>query len=577
MDSITKAMMTEFSSRSGIASLRDDEKFEYFSAYCVLSSRFSEAIDIEECVTGSGNDLNIDAFAVKINGRIAEDASFVQDVIELNGYLEVEYIVIQAKTSSNFDGAAMIALGNNLRNQIFAENQSMPMNRDVENLVSIKNAINRNAAKLKENPVLWIYYVCTGNWMDDGYLKSVIADQRRDLMNTNLFSDVRYMPIGAREIQQLFRNTRSNISRSVRFDKLITLPKIDQVQASYLGILPFSEYVSLICDDAGELVKSVFVDNVRDFQGDNPVNTDIAQTIQRGELDLFVLRNNGITIVARNIKVTSSTYTLEDYQIVNGCQTSHVLYANKDNIQGDLFIPVKLIQTDNEEVAQSIIKSTNKQTPVEEDDLLALTKFQRDLEDYYNSTVDDCKLYYERRAKQYASQPNLEKGRIISIGTQLKCFASMFLDQPNQATRYQGTLLRSVNRQVFQQSHKVEPYYIAALTYYRFEAHVRRLQMAGTNAKSFRYYLLLAFRYRYEINEFPGAASKNVLKYCDGLLGRLVTQDLARDSFEASFDIVSEAIVNLGLPMARDTAKSRNLVDEVKRISLFRNSLVKQL
>lgn len=515
--------------------------------------------------------MNVDAFAVKVNGRIAEDPEFIDDVLALNGYLDVEFIIVQAKTSSSFDGAALIALGENLCKQVFSDSQTMPVNEDVRNFIAIKERIYQNASKLKENPALTVYYVCTGTWNNDTYLVGAIKSKTGDLLNTNLFSSVKLEPIGARDLQRLFRNTRTSISRQIKFDKLVTLPKIGEVSASYLGILPYDEFIKLITDEAGEIVKSVFFDNVRDFQGDNPVNADIAKTITDGAFDQFALRNNGVTIVARNIKVTSSNYTLEDYQIVNGCQTSHVLYANRNNILEELFIPVKLIHTENEEVSQSIIKSTNKQTPVEENDLLALTQFQRDLEDYYKSVSEECRLYYERRAKQYADQSDLEKSRIVSVGNQLKSFSSMFIELPNQATRYQGTLLKSVKDQVFKQNHKPEPYFVSALAMYRFEVQARRLTPADRAIRSFRYYLLLAFRYRYEVTEFPGAANKRIAQYCSELLKRLDTTEKSKETFDECVAIVKSALAVLKLPVERDSAKSRALIDEVKKAARARN------
>lgn len=56
--------------------------------------------------------------------------------------------------------------------------------------------------------------------------------------------------------------------------------------------------------------------------------------------------NNGITIIAENVQITGTTAVLTDYQIVNGCQTSHVLYENR-NLDGieELLIPIKVIGT----------------------------------------------------------------------------------------------------------------------------------------------------------------------------------------------------------------------------------------
>ncbi len=247
------------------------------------------------------------------------------------------------------------------------------------------------------------------------------------------------------------------------------------------------------------------------------------------------------------------------------------MFANRADIKDELFVPIKLIHTESEDVSQSVIKSTNKQTPVEENDLLALTQFQRDLEDFYRGVAIEYRLFYERRAKQYAGQADLEKGRIISIGSQLKCFSSMFLEFPNQAGRYQGTLLKTVNNQVFQAGHKPEPYFVAALALYRFEVCIRKLPAEERSIKSFRYYLLLAFRYRFESSDFPGAANRKVAPYCNSLIEHINTADKAKAIFDEVAAIVREALNNLGLQSERDNAKSRPLVEEVKKLGRLKN------
>jgi hypothetical protein len=570
MDSVTQALMKEFVESNSLTELSEDRQFEHFAAYSVISSRYTEDFDTTDLVVGNGQDLNVDAFAVKVNGRLANDGQYIDDVLSLNGYLDAEIIIIQAKSSPSFDGAAIIALGDNLVNEVFAPTQKLPVNDDVKRLIEIKERILEKASRLKDNPVCRVYYVCTGNWTDDTYLVEAIKRKRQDLLDTNLFSEVTFDPIGARQLQALYRATKTSIAREVKFEKLITLPTIEGVSASYLGVLPVKEFLKLLADDSGNIIKSVFVDNVRDFQGDNPVNADIAKTITDGLFDQFVLRNNGITIVARNIKVTSSQYVLEDYQIVNGCQTSHVIFAHQNDISGDLFVPVKLIHTISEDVAQSIIKSTNKQTNVEENDLLALTQFQRDLEDYYGGVQGDVKLYYERRAKQYASSGTIEKGRIVTIGNQLKCYASMFLEFPNQASRYQGTLLKTVKDRVFQATHKPEPYFVSALAAYRFEIALRKLATDERDIRPFKYFLLFAFRCRYESEEFPGAGNNKIAGYCKNLETHLADPTKAKTAFDEAVLIVREAAKNLGLFVARDNAKSRPLVEEVKKTAIAR-------
>ncbi|MGK7663402.1 MULTISPECIES: AIPR family protein [unclassified Marinovum] len=570
MDPVTKSLVSEFCETNSLSNLDQSKKFEHFAAYSVFSSRFPELVETADLVCGDGGDLNVDAFAVKVNGRFVLDADVVSDILDLSGAMDVEFLVLQAKTASNFDGAAILALGDNLVKEVFSENQTLPYNEDLDRLIKIKERVYDNAAKLKDNPICRVFYACTGSWKDDVYISSIITRKKEELEDTNLFSEVSFEPLGARELQKLYRQTKTSLSRTIKIESLVTLPAIQGVEAAYLGILPASEFLKLLADDDGDMLRTVFVDNVRDFQGVNPVNTDIAKTIQDGELDQFVLRNNGITIVAKNIRPTSSQYLLEDYQIVNGCQTSHVIFENRSVLSAELHVPIKLIHTEDEDVAQAIIKSTNKQTQVDENDLLAFTPFQHDLEDFYSAKDGDKKLYYERRGKQFARSEGIEKGRIVTKGLQLKTYASMFCDVPNQASRYQGTLLKNNSGRVFQSDDRPDAYYTSAFAAYRFEIAIRRLDAADRDIRPFKFYLLLALRYRYEPQDYPGAKNKKVEGYCNTLLVRLSDQSVTKETFDECVSIVREALVNLGLEVERDSAKSRPLVDEVKRVAIAR-------
>ena len=333
----------------------------------------------------------------------------------------------------------------------------------------------------------------------------------------------------------------------------------------------YSEFIKLIIDEDDNIVKSVFIDNVRDFQGENIVNIDISTTLTSGLLDQFVLRNNGITIVARNLSITGQMFTVRDYQIVNGCQTSHVLYANRDLLTDNLYVPVKLIYTNDEEIAQEVIKSTNRQTPIDENNLLALTKFQRDLEIYYSGMPDEHRLYYERRSKQYASRSEMERTRIISVGVQLKVFASMFLDAAHQAGRYQATLLKQVGDRVFKATHRPETYYTAALAFYRFDSLLKRAHGGSGDLRPFKFHFLLAFRHRFETTDFPGLEDRKIALWCDPLNAQLFDLELSRKAFEVCADIVRRAAAARGLRIERDAAKVQSLTDEVRQLAISEN------
>jgi hypothetical protein len=63
----------------------------------------------------------------------------------------------------------------------------------------------------------------------------------------------------------------------------------------------------------------------------------------------------GSQIVASSISPTGDQFTIYDYQIVNGCQTSNVLYNNRKGEHiSKVNVPIKLIATTDDEVKTRI-------------------------------------------------------------------------------------------------------------------------------------------------------------------------------------------------------------------------------
>jgi hypothetical protein len=119
------------------------------------------------------------------------------------------------------------------------------------------------------------------------------------------------------------------------------------------------------------------------------------------------------------------------------------LYNNKDSENiSKINIPITLIATTDDDIKTRIRLVTNNQTPIKKEQLASLTQFQRSLEQYYNSFTGDSKIYYERRSKQYNTDNNVLKSRIITVPYQIKSFAGMFLDEPHNFTSYFELIVR---------------------------------------------------------------------------------------------------------------------------------------
>lgn len=563
MDIVTKNLVSAFKNEESFPDTIDDATlFEHFANFCVVSKDYGEEFDANDVHTGGGDDLGIDGFAVLVNGTIVSDASEVEDLAVTNKYLEAEFIFCQAKSGGNFSGSEISNLFFGVKD-LFSQTPALPRNETISEKETVIKAIYKKSALFKRgNPIVRMYYVTTGKWQSDAKLEARIENEKEALLELNIFKEVEFVPVDARLLQRYYNSAKNRLSKSITFSGKVTLPPLPGVQESYLGYLPADEYLKLITDDSGNIVRDLFYDNVRDFQGENPVNHEIDETLKSSERQLFVLLNNGITIVADSISKTGDTFTIEDYQIVNGCQTSHVLFNNKTVLTGPVQIPVKLTVSQDGDVKNRIIKATNRQTPVKTEELTALTDFQKALEGYYSAITGDCQLYYERRSQQYRAASGIEKIRIVSISNQIRSFASMFLGLPHQASRYYGTLLKSIEKKIFAPGHPPIAYYASALALYRFEALVRK-KTINAKYRPFKYHLLAIIRMLHSGIDMPVMASNKFEKYCEVLVTTLQDEKKCTELFNKAVQTLDTA---LGGQYARDKAKDVSVLSAAENL-----------
>jgi hypothetical protein len=514
MDIVTRNLLKTFRAEE---TLRDDISesvvFEHFANFCVLSKEYSEEFNLDDIHTGEGGDMGIDGIGILVNGNLIKDIDEINDLATSNKYIEAEFIFIQSKTSSTFDGGD---IGNFLFGvrDIFNADSAIPKNQKIKDKIYLINAIYEKPALFKRgNPNLKMYYVSTGKWNNDQHLLAKINADVSLLENMNIFKGVTFNPVDAINIQKLYNYAKNSVSQTIDFENKVTIPEIQGIKEAYLGILPVTEILKLLTDDDGIMLRGLFYDNVRDFQGDNEVNIEIEQTIKSPDKDLFVLLNNGVTVVADGLNKTGNKFRIEGFQVVNGCQTSHVLYNNKDELTSNMQVPVRIIVSDNDDIKNKIIKATNRQTPVKSEDLIALTDFQKLLEKYYDSQPEEHRLYYERRSQQYRSTTGIEKIRIVTVSSQIRSFASMFLNEPHLAGRYYGTLLTTVKDDIFSKNHKPIAYYVSAYANHKLDSLLRKKQI-DEKYRPFKYIMLMALRLKLGGITMPNMTSKDFEKYC---------------------------------------------------------------
>ena len=104
MDRITKSYLDTFSKEQSLGGMSESNLFEYFAAFCVVSSTYDEEFDTADVHVGGEDDLGLDALAIIINGVLVTSVEEAEDLLSMNGFLDVKFVLGQAKTSSNFNG-----------------------------------------------------------------------------------------------------------------------------------------------------------------------------------------------------------------------------------------------------------------------------------------------------------------------------------------------------------------------------------------------------------------------------------------------------------------------------------------
>lgn len=561
MDRITKSFVTDFIKLHEIESKKESTDFENFVNYTIVKNEYSGTFDISDVSTGESTQ-GIDGIAILVNGKLADSPEEITDLINLNKYLEVEFLFIQSKTSPSFEGTEMGNFLFSVKN-FFSETPSIINNDEMATFHEIYQKIYDNSPKMtKGKPKLKLFYVTTGTWNSEKSQLAVVENGKDELKRLGYFSDIEFNPIDSTSLQNLYRKTKELSKATFVFKDKVTLPEISGVKESYFGIIPWEEFKQIIIDEKSN-IKNIFYDNVRDYLGANPVNESISQTIKNEKYDLFTVLNNGVTIVASDLVPAGNRFTINDYQIVNGCQTSHVLFSNRENIGiSNIYIPVRLIITDNEDVKNEVTIATNNQTAIKPEQLAALSQFQKDLEEYYKTFEEDNRLYYERRTNQYNANDEVLKSRIITIPKQIKTFASMFLELPHIVYGYYGTIMRNNGDSIFISGHSLYPYYISSFTLFKLE----QLFKSGLFDKKYRkakYHILMLFRRFCNPDQVPQFNSvRKIERYCITINDILKDEQKTIEMFRKCLDKIDSSGLDINDKYAFKPAESTKRLKE---------------
>lgn len=558
MDRITTNLLKSFVDEYDLADLSEQDQFERFAAFAMMRRHYSRTFDIDDIIVGGSGDTSIDAVAIVVNNVLVTDTDTIDELAETNGQIDASFIFVQADRGAGFDGSKIGDFSFGVKD-FFETSPKIVRNERVQAAAEIADHLYTYSAILTRRPTCTLYYVTTGRWTSDPDLVARRDAAIGDLTELNLFGVVKLNCVGAEELHNAYQQTKNAITRTFEFKERNDLPNAEGINQAFIGYVPFSEFRKLISDESGaEILGSIFYDNVRDWQEYNLVNDSMRETLNSPSRGRFVFMNNGVTIIARSVKPVQSRFTISDYQIVNGCQTSNVLFDQRDVIDDSVYVPLRLIETRDQDVMNDIIEATNSQTSVKPEQYFARMEFTRQLERFFDAIPEEQRIYFERRDGQY-DRGEEKKTRVISQTNVIRAFAAMYLELPQQTTRGYANLRERVGADIYGKEHRPEPYYAASYAYYLLESRFRA-KSTPVEYKPARYHILLALRLLVDPERPAQMNSREMARRADALSSVLWDSAKADKLFQDAVALIDRAT---GGNLERDRVRTIGVTNNI--------------
>lgn len=560
--------------------------YKLLANYSILASTYSHdtiSSDIQDAVSNCVvNGVSFDGFVILLDSRIITSKEAISDIYASNENVHAEIVIVESVLNSK-DSNKLSEFLVRIRQAFSVVLGDVDTNNNAEIpegdiLTFLYQQCVKNSCP---SPILNIYFVADD--FDDSE-KSKVSPEFDLIFSSesdkDSFSTINRFKLNTADLLKLYNH--SKIKESAEFEpykSYIALPTMPGVKDALITVVSFKEFKKLLIDSNGGIKTSIFHDNIRAYQGVSAVSKQMTATLKQGNFDQFIAMNNGITIIVGELnRKSGDKLELLDYQIVNGCQTCHVLY-NQRNLTGidNLLLLVKIVCSTDESVRNSIIMGTNSQIEVKREQLIALTGLQERIEDYYSkmrmrNDGSSEPLYYERRSKQYVTETKVPPNKVITIPIEIMSFGAIFLSSPHYVAGYYSQIienLKNKGKEIFSESYMIDPYYTSGLMFYKL-SHLFSTGFIDSKYKKIKYQLLYAARLVAELDykEMPSLESTEIEDYCL-YLNRLFCDDKrCKSCFKKSVNILDRFLpidISDSLAQKKEITESvHSYVQEVK-------------
>ncbi|WP_434213501.1 AIPR family protein [[Pseudomonas] boreopolis] len=243
---------------------------------------------------------------------------------------------------------------------------------------------------------------------------------------------------------------------------------------------------------------------------------------------------------------------------MNGCQTSHVLFENRERLNDDVMVTLKIVETDDEDVFGELVRATNSQSAIKESQFLSLSPKARSVEAYFNTFEgQEGRLYFERRDRQYVGR-GVPALRVIDLDAAARAVCAMYLRRPDLAFKYPAQMYEEFGAKLFAEENKDVIFYSSALVLYRI--HLLTSSSAITSAaRKYKWHVLPLVASILAGSKIPNLNSKKIDDYAKKIIDVFQVQN---EKINEILTRATEAITSLE-DLTSDRLRRQTILDEL--------------
>ena len=135
----------------------------------------------------------------------------------------------------------------------------------------------------------------------------------------------------------------------------------------------------------------------------------------------------------------------------------------------------------------------------------------------------DSQVYFERRENEFKNEDVLQS-RIVDIKSICRAYNAMFLNQPNNSSRYVSAIFETQKDNLFQNEDQEVLYYVSALTLCRISSLINQRKHNSHKYRALKWHILYIYKYvvHKSLKEIYPNSSK-AKSYCEPIIKSLTS------------------------------------------------------